>query len=936
MKASKSDNTIRKRLNRIILQSAFIALMVFALSVAALAVDKAEVESALSQLQSEHPGVVTYTDDGQVRALYGKPFGGGSTAIEAAENFRMAYARALGANPDELVRGNIVPSGQDNIPVMYDPSTGQYKFTQVRYIQQVDGIPVYGSELRLLVRNEPGYPLVHAVSTIKNVGEFDRADKASVNFTSSRIMIQSSYPALERFSEPKQVIFAGDPDSSTEPELAFSVEARSVDGDQKRLLVTDAETGEILYDENRIIFEDIAGNVSGLATEDLLAEQCGDEVPIGLPFAEIKAGTQTVYSDSTGDFIIPHEGTGQVIISSNLKGQYFDVQNWIGMTELVVTQGIPPGPANLEHNSGNTELVRSQVNGYLHANMVRSMALSFNPEYPVIAYQTHFPVVVNRTDGYCPGNAWYDYSAINFCQSGGGHPNTAFSTVIYHEYGHHLVASGGSGQDQYGEGMSDVVAMMITDDPGLAYGFYGACSVPLRTAVNTMQYPCTGESHYCGKLLSGSVWSVRNELQASYPDDYRQILGGLAINSILLHTGDQITPQIVIDWLVLDDDDGDIYNGTPHFDEICAGFADHSMPCPELPALSFVYPDGKPQWVQAEQESEFLIYLQSGTAAPVGGTMQFYYSISGGEFVEGTVTETNPSEFTVTLPAAQCGDDLSWYVQVEADNGELLVDPEGAPESYYPVAIATEAVSVFVDDFEVNTGWFETGDASDGNWERGVPLGDGTYGDPLTDFDGSGQCFLTGNSAGNSDVDDGTTRLTSPRFDLTGSNSLIQYARWYSNSGGGATHEDIMTVLLSDDNGQSWVEVETVGPVDQADGGWFVHKFWANDYIEPNNVVRIRFEVSDEGAGSVVEAAVDAFSIVDYECKTFMCGDVDGNEAVDIDDIVFLIDYVFGGGAAPDPVDSADVDCTGAADIDDVVYLIAYVFSGGPEPCLGC
>ena len=51
-------------------------------------------------------------------------------------------------------------------------------------------------------------------------------------------------------------------------------------------------------------------------------------------------------------------------------------------------------------------------------------------------------VYVNRTDQpICPGNAWWssgDHS-INFCLSGGSNPNTAFGSVIYHEYGHHVV-----------------------------------------------------------------------------------------------------------------------------------------------------------------------------------------------------------------------------------------------------------------------------------------------------------------------------------------------------------------------------------------------------------------------------------------------------------------------------------------------------------------
>jgi hypothetical protein len=65
----------------------------------------------------------------------------------------------------------------------------------------------------------------------------------------------------------------------------------------------------------------------------------------------------------------------------------------------------------------------------------------------------------------------------------------------------------------------------------------------------------------------------------------------------------------------------------------------------------------------------------------------------------------------------------------------------------------------------------------------------------------------------------------------------------------------------------------------------------------------------------------------------FLCGDADGSEDIDIDDVVYLIAYIFSGGPPPDPYESGDADCSGAVDIDDVVYLINYIFSGGNAPC---
>jgi hypothetical protein len=74
------------------------------------------------------------------------------------------------------------------------------------------------------------------------------------------------------------------------------------------------------------------------------------------------------------------------------------------------------------------------------------------------------------------------------------------------------------------------------------------------------------------------------------------------------------------------------------------------------------------------------------------------------------------------------------------------------------------------------------------------------------------------------------------------------------------------------------------------------------------------------------------------EPPEFLCGDVTDDCFVDIDDIQFLIAYVFSGGPAPDPMESGDVNCSGdpSVDLDDIVYLITYVFQGGPAPCAGC
>jgi len=67
--------------------------------------------------------------------------------------------------------------------------------------------------------------------------------------------------------------------------------------------------------------------------------------------------------------------------------------------------------------------------------------------------------------------------------------------------------------------------------------------------------------------------------------------------------------------------------------------------------------------------------------------------------------------------------------------------------------------------------------------------------------------------------------------------------------------------------------------------------------------------------------------------RAYRCGNADNLGGIDIDDVVYLIQYLFAGGPAPDPLDSGDVDCSSITDIDDVVYLITYLFQGGYAPC---
>lgn len=234
--------------------------------------------------------------------------------------------------------------------------------------------------------------------------------------------------------------------------------------------------------------------------------------------------------------------------------------------------------------------------------------------------------------------------------------------------------------------------------------------------------------------------------------------------------------------------------------------------------------------------------------------------------------------FSVALPAIACDSQVSYYFRITTNAGFVGTLPENAPSEVFNAVVASSTTVVFNDDMETNTGWSVTGSASDGQWERGNPAGAGDRGDPSDDADGSGQCYLTDNESGNSDVDNGDTILTSPAFDASApGHPVLTYSLWYSNSVG-SNIDDSLFVEASNDDGDTWIPVFEIGPGDpSSNGGWVERSIDLADlFASPSSEVRLRFIASDLGEGSVVEAGVDAVHLDMLECENpGGCSDAD-------------------------------------------------------------
>ena len=351
------------------------------------------------------------------------------------------------------------------------------------------------------------------------------------------------------------------------------------------------------------------------------------------------------------------------------------------------------------------------------------------------------------------------------------------------------------------------------------------------------------------------------------------------------------------------------------------------------PILIFEYPAGAPSMLAPAAPTTFAVNVSGAWGGvPIPGTGMLHYSLDGGAYTALAMIELSPGHYEATLPPGECLARYRFYVSADESQTGTIENP--SVDNPFTAIVATEQTTTFADNFETDLEWTVSSTATAGRWERGVPAGGGVRGDPPTDYDGSGQCYLTGNTYGDSDVDGGTTYLTSPAFDLSEGVPVVSYARWYSNSFGSSPNSDYFRVYVSNSNGSAWTLVETVGPVVQASGGWYTHSFFVSDFVGPNNQVRVRFEAADLGAGSVVEAGVDAFSIRTYRCQSEADWDNDGilNES---DNCPFAYNPLQenndgdGMGNACDPCD-----CTGMCDLNldaainplDVVTIVNLVY----------
>ena len=872
------------------------------------------------------PGGGLHTIEGSLRRVWGTTFSHGVSPSDSADTFMRDWSMLWNVPYTQLEKVGPFEDGAHTLPLVTSEDGTSSDFTAVYYRQHAKGVPVFRSYGWGLVRNEDQFPMVLAGATLRNIGTME-AQLAGKNLDASSIDIALvGSQALGQFSAPPQmntpryVVWAGLDEDVQTAKLAVEFVATGggafdISNYQKTNFVVDAANGNILFQESMIHHSTVTGQVNEYVTTDYRADACSTEVIRGMPYAKVLIGTATVYADTNGAFTYTNAGTASLVVAPSLAGKYFRVVDQSSTLGTVASQTVANGgSATFLFNPTPNEFNTAQTNTYEIANRTREKILAASASYPTISTQLNFTINTNIAD-VC--NAYYDGSSINFFTAGGGCNNTGFGDVAAHEYGHHMVQCAGSGQGAYGEGQSDIVGIIITDNSQLGVGF-SSCSSGIRSANNSCQYSatacssCGSEIHSCGQLISGCFWSLRNSFISTYPSDYRTRLAKLAVNSTPLHAGSStIQNDITLDYLTLDDDNGNLGDGSPNYTAISNAFSVHGLLPPALALFTISLPNGGPTTVDPSGGTTMSVSIVPVSSQVLAGSAKMYYREgTSGAFSSVALTSNGGNDYTATFPAAGCNVKMQYYIEAKSTGGSALVLPTTAPATNYSTTSVLSSVVTFSDTFDGTSSTFTIGAPDDtatiGTWARANTLSG--CGASASAYSGS-KAFVTG-STSCVDLDNGKTSLLTPIVDGLGADVFyLKYAMYLSYNNVVVT-DDPLEVFVSNDAGLTWVLAQSYS----SGTSWSLKTINMLDYVSASSEMRVKFVAQDNGTDNVMEAAIDSVSFSKVSCYPALFADVDGNGVVDnADASLVLLDFGPCSGNCP-----ADLDKSGEVDVGDV------------------
>lgn len=442
----------------------------------------------------------------------------------------------------------------------------------------------------------------------------------------------------------------------------------------------DAENGTVLSRISSVYYGVVHGNVSGsiqpLTPFDPWEDR--DFYHLNLIFGIYGEVT----TDMDGDYSITIPNNDPLDVEASLMGPYLDVNNVIGPDAQVVNNMVPNGVYDVYWDDSNSH--PAERCAWRSAVFIHNWIKTLDPDLVEMDFIMGCNVNVNGT---C--NAFWSGQSmtINFYREGGGCPNIAqISDVVYHEYGHgitDLQYRPAAANGAMHEGFSDYVACTITDQPHVGLGFNGPGTY-LRNLDNDNRYPddWTGEPHNDGLIIGGALWDTRLIL-SNYPMGY---------NDTLWHFARELTPTNFEEYfwafLTVDDDDGNINNGTPHAGTIFHTFGDlHGIGPGSVIIISADSLYDTEDSVDAYQVSAEI----SSPFSPLADSVLLYYDVGNGWTAINMTFSSG--HWTGEIPPQSYGTYVNYYVFAVDEGGFRGSAPPGAPAEYYTFYVGPDIIA---------------------------------------------------------------------------------------------------------------------------------------------------------------------------------------------------------------------------------------------------
>lgn len=514
----------------------------------------------------------------------------------------------------------------------------------------------------------------------------------------------------------------------------------------------------------------------------------------------------------------------------------------------------PGAPATLQLFSAaasDTDLARA--NAYHWTRKTNQFVRSVLGDTPQLAVLDNIRPTVNIAAA-C--NAYYVGNTINFYAqgvSGSACNNTAFSSVVAHEWGHGLDDRYGGVANAPGEGLSegwgDTLAMYLLDRPEVGLDFYGIPGSVLRSGNNTVLYGTQNAPHAAGQSWMGFAWTCRELLRQSYG----QAAALSVSNSVVLGSivADAMTqPDAMIEVFLADDDDGSLLNGVPHYAELSAAAAQKGIPFPQqqiaIVAHEPLLDTDNQHSARGVQARCFAVASGSITQATL------VYTLPGSvPVVQPLARDLRPDGFVGLIPSVSRGV-VRYHIEAVHSSGYVVRSPAAGDHAYEVLAVGLGPFVPFaVEDFEGGApGWGSARlSGAAGNWEIDRPSGFGgtaggvSWADPVYAPSGRNACGTSLRNGSGAYPGGSTTVMRSPVFDCTGrTNVYLRCQRWLSVQRGALD--------------QAWIAVNGV-------------QVWSNDAVQDHldfqwTPMEILLPMADGNPSVQVEFGLAADAAVEF------------------------------------------------------------------------